>query len=105
FFYGHPATPALHSFPTRRSSDLPSAGVPSSGAPAWSERLPRGQRLHVGVGGRLRVRVGRDGVHLPAHAVGVERPELVRLCVAARSEEHTSELQSPYDLVCRLLLE
>src|SRR5437867_6180942 len=25
--------------------------------------------------------------------------------VALRSEEHTSELQSPYDLVCRLLLE
>src|SRR5207248_6636134 len=25
--------------------------------------------------------------------------------VPARSEEHTSELQSPYDLVCRLLLE
>src|SRR5437867_9543615 len=24
---------------------------------------------------------------------------------AMRSEEHTSELQSPYDLVCRLLLE
>src|SRR5437867_6981699 len=24
---------------------------------------------------------------------------------AIRSEEHTSELQSPYDLVCRLLLE
>src|SRR5437867_8342169 len=24
---------------------------------------------------------------------------------ACRSEEHTSELQSPYDLVCRLLLE
>src|SRR5438094_3101553 len=23
----------------------------------------------------------------------------------ARSEEHTSELQSPYDIVCRLLLE
>src|SRR5207248_10238897 len=33
----------------------------------------------------------------------------VTLCLsanaAARSEEHTSELQSPYDLVCRLLLE
>src|SRR5437867_8898932 len=28
-----------------------------------------------------------------------DRPDLVR------SEEHTSELQSPYDLVCRLLLE
>src|SRR5207248_10186979 len=25
--------------------------------------------------------------------------------VQVRSEEHTSELQSPYDLVCRLLLE
>src|SRR5438094_2160404 len=25
--------------------------------------------------------------------------------VCPRSEEHTSELQSPYDLVCRLLLE
>src|SRR5207248_11220219 len=25
--------------------------------------------------------------------------------LAIRSEEHTSELQSPYDLVCRLLLE
>src|SRR5437867_9492296 len=28
-----------------------------------------------------------------------------RLGLAGRSEEHTSELQSPYDLVCRLLLE
>src|SRR5271168_3203282 len=27
------------------------------------------------------------------------------LAIAWRSEEHTSELQSPYDLVCRLLLE
>src|SRR5437867_10770819 len=27
------------------------------------------------------------------------------LCRPVRSEEHTSELQSPYDLVCRLLLE
>src|SRR6266516_6689421 len=28
-----------------------------------------------------------------------------RRALRARSEEHTSELQSPYDLVCRLLLE
>src|SRR5438094_3545824 len=28
-----------------------------------------------------------------------------RLPRMSRSEEHTSELQSPYDLVCRLLLE
>src|SRR5437867_7375165 len=33
-------------------------------------------------------------------------PELVSLRERdLRSEEHTSELQSPYDLVCRLLLE
>src|SRR5207248_8941948 len=36
-------------------------------------------------------------------------PELDRnteaALIRARSEEHTSELQSPYDLVCRLLLE
>src|SRR6266705_6090254 len=30
---------------------------------------------------------------------------LPRRCWPCRSEEHTSELQSPYDLVCRLLLE
>src|SRR5438094_2191247 len=36
------------------------------------------------------------------------RPTAVRIWVSprpTRSEEHTSELQSPYDLVCRLLLE
>src|SRR5438094_7699498 len=32
-------------------------------------------------------------------------PGLARHAVDRRSEEHTSELQSPYDLVCRLLLE
>src|SRR5207248_10858333 len=30
---------------------------------------------------------------------------LTRAGLRDRSEEHTSELQSPYDLVCRLLLE
>src|SRR5207248_4884974 len=41
-------------------------------------------------------------------AVAVQRARyLVHLVErgASRSEEHTSELQSPYDLVCRLLLE
>src|SRR5205807_10115602 len=35
------------------------------------------------------------------HPVGLSQPELP----VARSEEHTSELQSPCNLVCRLLLE
>src|SRR5438094_6508796 len=34
---------------------------------------------------------------------GEQGPEVTRRIL--RSEEHTSELQSPYDLVCRLLLE
>src|SRR5438876_9035656 len=34
------------------------------------------------------------------------RPQMNSLCaIAHRSEEHTSELQSPVHLVCRLLLE
>src|SRR5207248_11366755 len=41
-----------------------------------------------------RVRVRRAHERKPGH----RSPDL-------RSEEHTSELQSPYDLVCRLLLE
>src|SRR5690349_23179682 len=44
-----------------------------------------------------RRRLGRD-----AAAVGRLRPAAARAC---RSEEHTSELQSRRDLVCRLLLE
>src|SRR5207248_11489314 len=37
------------------------------------------------------------------HGAGDHDPALGRHQL--RSEEHTSELQSPYDLVCRLLLE
>src|SRR5207247_9352930 len=61
----------LHSFPTRRSSDLRAQGTRGAdrAAPADSAR-------------------DREG------------PDRLR-----RSEEHTSELQSRVDLVCRLLLE
>src|SRR5256885_6539927 len=47
----------------------------------------------------------------PAHVVSptsLVRPLVAHttyVCVARRSEEHTSELQSPCNLVCRLLLE
>src|SRR5437867_7000781 len=37
--------------------------------------------------------------------VGDGKAIVGQLNQALRSEEHTSELQSPYDLVCRLLLE
>src|SRR5208283_6161732 len=39
------------------------------------------------------------------HPPGPRRPARLRRCAGPRSEEHTSELQSHHDLVCRLLLE
>src|SRR5438094_1284485 len=41
---------------------------------------------------------------LPAEVIRRNR-EIAEAALRPRSEEHTSELQSPYDLVCRLLLE
>src|SRR5256885_11391226 len=57
----------------------------------------QGRRVHSKVGtelGHSALSVGRDAI---------AKPGLV--AVASRSEEHTSELQSPCNLVCRLLLE
>src|SRR5699024_12726783 len=82
--------PDLHSFPTRRSSDL-------------------GDKLIVEPRGRI------TQTSPPCRRHRSERlsslPELVPFVTgegarkADRSEEHTSELQSRFDLVCRLLLE
>src|SRR3989442_10313493 len=53
-----------------------------------------------------------DAVHRPRAGVPIERlrieaneQDLVQATIVARSEEHTSELQSRPHLVCRLLLE
>src|SRR5205085_10340442 len=72
----------LHSFPTRRSSDLHRIGGDSMSGD--------GDRPDA---------VGADKPH-PAVAKTGARTER-----GARSEEHTSELQSQSNLVCRLLLE
>src|SRR5207248_6495508 len=37
--------------------------------------------------------------------LGADKYDAETVAGLKRSEEHTSELQSPYDLVCRLLLE
>src|SRR5438552_13116391 len=71
----------LLSFPTRRSSDLRDDSI-------GTLRASRGCRRNGGVPG-FRGIVLADG----------------RGDSAGRSEEHTSELQSPDHLVCRLLLE
>src|SRR5947208_4965116 len=77
----------LHSFPTRRSSDLSScADHPMRRASGLDCRAALTNRCQ-----QDKIRVKR--------AVSSGTPN------ARRSEEHTSELQSPDHLVCRLLLE
>src|SRR5438094_1235753 len=63
------------------------------------DALPISERPRRRDRGRPSVRHDRRAHH--HHAA--ERPAVPRQ--DTRSEEHTSELQSPYDLVCRLLLE
>src|SRR5438094_5242296 len=74
----------LHSFPTRRSSDL------------------CGPRDRYAI---CRPRCSRRAFGSAARSRGARRSRGGSPRERARSEEHTSELQSPYDLVCRLLLE
>src|SRR5256885_5418316 len=47
----------------------------------------------------------RSGVRPVRQYVGVWEFQILRRSLVVRSEEHTSELQSPCNLVCRLLLE
>src|SRR5256885_11119526 len=61
-------------------------------------RSVHGQDASVPVGGRV---AAQRAARL--HAARPRRPRLHR--GGLRSEEHTSELQSPCNLVCRLLLE
>src|SRR2546430_9791848 len=75
-------------------------------------RLPATVDLVEARRGVLGVEV-REAPHLPVHVAGVRvigelhrhRPVLVDAILDLRSEEHTSELQSQSNLVCRLLLE
>src|SRR5688572_31787558 len=89
FVSWHAAHRRLHSFPTRRSSDL---------------LQPFGLRLKIRRSSllgpnTLAALAGPAFVHL-------EPPQKRKLAPRAqRSEEHTSELQSQSNLVCRLLLE
>src|SRR5207244_12090428 len=88
--YSSPAPPDPHSFPTRRSSDLsvgPSASAPSSAA-------------------RCEMDLSPGTSHSPdSRRTGRTRKFTRGPPASSRSEEHTSELQSPDHLVCRLLLE
>src|SRR5699024_12547266 len=81
-FYSSPVHLLLLSFPTRRSSDLPHAYIDSNilGFTNVLEACRHNNVKHL--------------IYASSSSV-----------YGARSEEHTSELQSRFDLVCRLLLE
>src|SRR5690606_42081103 len=85
---------ALHSFPTRRSSDLREKN--------WADRAYLNQ-----IGCLVSIVIVTLGIPLdyivyPDHFAQFTA---LRLFEVGRSEEHTSELQSRENLVCRLLLE
>src|SRR5207249_12125213 len=97
--------PVLHSFPTRRSSDLESPSY-AKGVLSANDGIPqRPQPVDVDlydVAGFERER----RVWHQRRASGEDRTigegVLSEQIVDERSEEHTSELQSRFDLVCRL---
>src|SRR5207244_11344890 len=89
----HSPTPLLHSFPTRRSSDLRSRHSDGSSETRRAfKESPKAERHQQQLQPSV---LSEPGNTLTQH---VEE-------AALRSEEHTSELQSPDHLVCRLLLE
>src|SRR5690606_41502583 len=84
--YWHRARRVLHPFPTRRSSDLFQASTPTGGVPSPDDPAA----------------VSNGYLSLDLKLAG-EAPQSFDF--GDRSEEHTSELQSRENLVCRLLLE
>src|SRR5699024_11811358 len=100
FFYSYRPHPPLHSFPTRRSSDLPF--LPEEIDPLIERgviQIVQGVTSTSNIVGQKTYRC-----HRCHNDRDFTRFECVR-CNGPRSEEHTSELQSRFDLVCRLLLE
>src|SRR5688500_19711675 len=77
----------VHSFPTRRSSDLTECFCYTLFCRTLGAKVESQINLSVCIA-ELAFRGGTQGLGLQT-----------------RSEEHTSELQSPCNLVCRLLLE
>src|SRR5206468_12363204 len=95
----------LHSFPTRRSSDLvreSARTTPNSyTGKALSEICALDSLAEIAT-----VHLDHAAHLMQARAHALSDPVAERLLArCARSEEHTSELQSRSDLVCRLLLE
>src|SRR5205085_11811799 len=98
-FYCHGSPRDLHSFPTRRSSDL---------SPRKLQPLLAGQRTKHQA--RTSKFTSSEGIcpSTTSRTTTIWRRISIRCRsspTTTRSEEHTSELQSQSNLVCRLLLE
>src|SRR5699024_11487314 len=103
--FSHAELPTLydiHSFPTRRSSDLCYF--------KWYEKAVESELKIAQLYEYYMAAARPDQFHKPLprsvylyfmHGNSLDYHK----CAFLRSEEHTSELQSRFDLVCRLLLE
>src|SRR5205814_6096361 len=100
FLYSYGPIRTLHSFPTRRSSDLFRADLEQSTPNerpfmkfvSLTKPMAVPHQIHTYT--ELRQQIHDD--------LRIQHPEWIQ---PNRSEEHTSELQSLRHLVCRLLLE
>src|SRR5688500_19588608 len=84
----------LHPSPPRRSSDL----APAPARPRRSRSTSAGSPARSWIGSTCTSRSP------PSPSRSLRRLPPARPPPLSRSEEHTSELQSPCNLVCRLLL-
>src|SRR5205823_15104904 len=101
--YGCGAPPDLHSFPTRRSSDLDGfVGIERGVRLRHARNIRLGRSVYLDQGTYLHATPG--GIDIGAETMVMHNTEL-HVFNFRRSEEHTSELQSLAYLVCRLLLE
>src|SRR2546426_5525535 len=83
--------------------DYKVTGVQTCALPISCQRKP--VPLEVAVRHPPQGAVGHHGYRVGERGERCEPPEALRNVPSPRSEEHTSELQSPCNLVCRLLLE
>src|SRR5699024_12686306 len=100
----YPQLPSLHSFPARRSSDLPQAAAVMIDSTLAATVVGSDAMLPGRAWSAMQATIrnaGRQGVG----AMAVSAVDIALWDLKARSEEHTSALQSRFDLVCRLLLE
>src|SRR5205814_8410312 len=101
----YPTHHHLHPFPTRRSSDLLTVSAPGflNGLTALANATTNCFPMILISGSSEREIVDlQQGDYEEMDQVAIARPHAK---AAFRSEEHTSELQSLRQLVCRLLLE